>query len=115
MKVLRNFWIKWFSGVTLVDPRRHFSEQRTDESEIYMKRRNDALDALAAHGLHAHYYLPATKIVDNTLADACRFLGNSGYIITDQQGNFVGKIAAARPAKGALTVPRRPLFKIHSH
>ncbi len=115
MKALHNFWLKWFTGAAFADPQRCLAEQGTAESEIYMKRRNDALDVLAAHGLHAHYYLPATKIVDNTLADACRFLGNAGYIITNWQGDFVGKIVAARPSKGALTVARRPLFKIRSH
>ena len=117
MKTLRNLWHQWFSRVVRADPRPHLAEPGTAESEIYMKRRNDALAALAAHGLQAHYYLPAAKIVDSTLAEACRFLGNSGYIITDQQGNFIGKIATARTphgAKAAMPAARRPLFKIDS-
>ena len=112
MKALRKLWHQWVGGASLPDPRQRSSVQNPAESEIYMKRRNDALDTLEIHGLQAHYYLPATRITDNTLADACRFLGNSGYIITDRQGSFVGKIATARPLKGGWVAPRRASFQI---
>ena len=49
-------------------------DRRTNEEPaergIFMKRRNDALNTLQAHGLSGHYYLPASKISDNTLAEA---------------------------------------------
>ena len=122
MKTLRRFWRQWWNQrrarVAAAAPRRRSVEADTSDpadAEIYLKRRNDALAALAAHGLQAHYYLPAAKIVDSTLADACRFLGNSGYIITDHQGHFVGKIAAAGTTHGPKTVllaARRLLFNI---
>ena len=112
MNALRKLWHKWRGGASLSDPRRRAVAQSPAESEIYMERRNDALDTLEVHGLQAHYYLPATRIVDNKLADACRFLGNSGYIITDRKGNFVGKIATARPLKGKWVTPRRASFQI---
>lgn len=114
MNTLGNLMNKLFDRKTYADRGREQSNESPAEWGIFMKRRNDALNILQSHGLNAYYYLPAIKITDNGLAEACRFLASSGYIITDQAGNFVGKIAIARPAGDGLVIAKSVGFKIHT-
>lgn len=47
-----------------------------------------------AAGYQVHYYLPAIGQEDDVeLANALRWLGGTGYIITDGDGRLIGKVA----------------------
>lgn len=79
---------------------------------LFLERRTIALKALESYGMHAHYYIPSSKIDDPELVNACRFLVSSGYIITDMSGRFVGKLARVEYGSGALTYVNAPDFQI---
>lgn len=61
------------------------------------KSQNYALDVIEKHDLEAHYYLPSVgKRNDEELSNALDLLSISGFIITDSNGNLVGKVAKKR-------------------
>jgi len=72
-----------------------------------MERRDQAFDVVAKHGLDAHLYLAASGVNDRELADALRFLSDRGYVVTDRNGNLVGKVAKAQLTPGEAALERR--------
>lgn len=98
MKALRNLWDKWFGEDRVL----WLGRSSNHSAGMSVKRRDDVLDILEAHGLRASYYLPAVGIEDTALADACRLLGSAGYIITDRQGNIMGNISTTPLTKDRM-------------
>lgn len=74
--------------------------------------RERALDVLAKHGLRAHWYAPTAGVEDPELADACRLLGDHGFLITGARGELVGKVATARLSSEEIAQQRRAQFRL---
>ncbi|RRS01187.1 hypothetical protein EIP75_21670 [Aquabacterium soli] len=58
-------------------------------------RREEAIAVLAKNGLQAHLYIPAAGCDDEELAETLRFMGDSGYLITNACGEIYGRVAKA--------------------
>lgn len=87
--------------------------RRTPAPMISVHARDKALAVLKRNGLQAFYYLPHSGIEDQELADALRFLGKSGFIITDQKtGDLTGRVMAASMASQERAKQRRAQFRV---
>jgi len=71
-----------------------------------------ALDILERHGLRARHYLPHLGVDDQELAEACRWLSNQGYVITNPHGALFGRSVAARPDEEEGPEARRALMRV---
>ena len=77
------------------------------------KAQNHALDVIEKHGLEAHYYLPSIgSRKDEELSHALDLLSSSGFIITDQNGQLIGKAAKTRLSSQEKAENRRSTFKV---
>jgi hypothetical protein len=75
--------------------------------------RENALDVLEKHGYRAHFYLPTVGAQDDReLWEALETMRLSGFIVTDQNGNLVGKVATARPTSQEIASERRAAFRL---
>lgn len=75
--------------------------------------REQYLDELAKHGIEAHLYLPSVGNRDNeTLCRALDAMSNAGYLMTDSNGNLIGKLARARLSANEKAIERRAEFKV---
>lgn len=74
--------------------------------------RDRALSVLAKKGYRAHYYAPDLDIEDQELAAALRLLGRSGFIITDQAGDLVGKVSLAHSGSESRARQKRAQFRV---
>ena len=76
-------------------------------------KREQALDIIEAHGFKAHMYFAAVGNRQNTeLSSALDTLEGLGYIVTDNAGNLIGKVATVRLGSNAIALQRRATFKI---
>lgn len=92
---------------------RSLLRRRTPPTLISVNARDKALAVLKRNGLQAFYYLPAIGIDDQELADALRFLGDSGFIITDQKtGDLTGRVLAASMTSHERAQQRRAQFRV---
>lgn len=73
--------------------------------------RDRALSVLAKKGYRAHYYAPDLNIEDQELAAALRLLGRSGFIITEQGGDLVGKVSLAHSGSESRARQKRAQFR----
>ncbi len=73
------------------DRKRHY------HSAVLQTQVEEALAIVNGRGYTVHFYLPATGVDhdDKELVDAISFLHSIGIIITDKNGNLVGKVATA--------------------
>ena len=75
--------------------------------------RANALDVLDKHGYRAHFYLPTVGAQDDReLWDALETMRLAGFIVTDQSGHLVGKVATARPSSQEIASERRASFRL---
>jgi|TARA_R110000851_G_scaffold333407_2_gene512793 hypothetical protein len=75
--------------------------------------RERALDVIEAHGYRAHFYLPTVGAdKDRELWDALETMRLAGFIVTDQSGHLVGKVATARPTSQEIASERRATFRL---
>jgi len=75
--------------------------------------RENALDVLEKHGCRAHFYLPTVGAQDDReLWDALETMRLAGFIVTDQSGNLVGKVATARPTREECAEERRASLRL---
>ncbi|MBW8191300.1 hypothetical protein K0504_09650 [Neiella marina] len=79
----------------------------------WSKERDWALDVIECKGHSAHYYMPSIgQREDSELCRALDLLAGQGFIVTDGDGNLVGKVAKARISSGERAEQRRAEFKI---
>lgn len=71
-----------------------------------------AFDVLARHGFRANLYLPGVGVDDRELKNAMNTLAAKGYLITNNDGFLVGKLAAMNPTADELVKMRRAEFKV---
>lgn len=72
-----------------------------------------ALDVIEKHGYRAHYYLPTIGAQDDReFWDALETMRLAGFIVTDENGCLVGKVATARPTKQECVEGRRASFHL---
>lgn len=75
--------------------------------------RESALDVIEKHGYRAHFYLPTVgALEDRELWEALETMRLAGFIVTDQSGNLVGKVATARPTSQEIASERRAAFRL---
>lgn len=75
--------------------------------------REKHLDVLDRYGLKAHLYLPSIGNRNNTeLCGSLDALASAGYIITDSNGNLVGKVTSARLSNDEIAEQKRALLRI---
>ncbi|ODM57005.1 hypothetical protein [Vibrio harveyi] len=75
--------------------------------------KKSALDVLEQHGFEAHFYMAGIgHREDKDLSNALDLLSSSGYIITNQDGELVGKVAKARVSTDERAKERRATFRI---
>jgi hypothetical protein len=75
--------------------------------------REKALDVIEKHGYRAHFYLPTVGAQDDReLWEALETMRLAGFIITNQNGHLVGKVATARPTSQEIAEERRASFSL---
>ena len=74
--------------------------------------RDRALSVLANNGYQAHHYTPDLDVDDQELAAALLLLGRSGFIITDQGGDLVGKVSLAQSGIESRARQKRAQFRV---
>lgn len=73
----------------------------------------NAIALVEQHGMKAHLYFPATgRHTEHELALALTILGSNGFIITDGQGDIVGKVSTHGLSSEEIAMIRRATFKI---
>lgn len=83
-------------------------DDRLSESSI-----EDAIDSIEKHGMKAHvYFAGISHRNDNELSYALDTLEAAGYIVTDNSGMLVGKVATKRLSANEQALQRRAEFKI---
>lgn len=81
---------------------------RLSESSI-----EDAIDSIEKHGMKAHvYFAGISHRQDKELSYALDTLEAAGYIVTDNSGMLVGKVATKRLSANEQALQRRAEFKI---
>lgn len=81
---------------------------RLSESSI-----EDAIDSIEKHGMKAHvYFAGISHRDDKELSYALDTLEAAGYIVTDNSGMLVGKVATKRLSANEQALQRRAEFKI---
>jgi hypothetical protein len=74
---------------------------------------SNAIAVIEQHGMKAHLYFPATgRHTEHELALALTILGSNGFIITDGQGEIVGKVSTHGLSSEEMAMIRRSTFKI---
>ena len=94
---------KWFAGLL---------NSLTNKHE---KRIAHAIAVIEQHGMRAHLYLPVTGChtdSERELALALTVLRDNGFIITDGQGEIVGKVSTHGLSSEEIAMIRRASFKI---
>ncbi|MBM1184748.1 MULTISPECIES: hypothetical protein [Pseudomonas] len=86
--------------------------QRPEPMMLSEFARDRALSVLAKKGYQAHYYAPDLDVEDQELAAALRLLGRSGFIITDQGGDLVGKVSLAHSGSESRARQKRAQFRV---
>lgn len=75
--------------------------------------RENALDVLDKHGYRAHFYLPTVGAqYDRELWDALETMRLAGFIVTNESGHLVSKVATARPTRQECDEERRASFRL---
>jgi hypothetical protein len=84
------------------------NSDRLSESSI-----EDAIDSIEKHGMKAHvYFAGISNRNDKELSNALDTLEAAGYIVTDDSGMLVGKVATKRLSVNEQALQRRAEFKI---
>lgn len=74
---------------------------------------DSAIVEIEQYGMKAHYYLAGVGNRESTnLSYALDILEAAGFIITDQDGQLVGKVATKNVGSSELAEQRRALLKI---
>ncbi len=77
---------------------------------------DNAIDVIEQNGMKAHLYIAGVGRRDNyDLSVALDLLASSGFIITDEQENLVGKVITPRMSSDDLANVRRASFKVFSN
>ncbi|WP_445766808.1 hypothetical protein [Rheinheimera sp.] len=96
-----------------------FNWRLSREAKAHEKMRNTMLNVISANGMKAHKYFPGVGQHDNNeLYMALDWLAGHGFIITDKNGEIVGKVATANMDRCELAVLRRSQIKLvesHTH
>lgn len=75
--------------------------------------REKALDVIEKHGYRAHFYLPTVGAQDDReLWEALETMRLAGFIVTNESGHLVGKVATARPTRQEIAEERRASFRL---
>ncbi len=74
---------------------------------------SDAIDRIEKEGYAAMFYMPGSKVRENSeLWDALEALKHNGHIIVDQDGHLVGQVAKVRMDAQEKAEMFRAKFKI---
>lgn len=85
-----------------------YKHDRLSESNI-----ENAVDTIEKHGMKAHvYFAGISHRKDKELSYALDTLEAAGYIVTDDSGMLVGKVATNRLSTNEQALQRRAQFKI---
>lgn len=91
-----------------------WDRQRCGPGVLAETAKQQALAVLERHGFQAHYYMAAIGLKDRELADACRRLCASGFIITSKGGGMVGKTATVLSSHDEQVATRRASIRLVS-
>jgi len=87
--------------------------RNTQDQKAWSKERDKALDTLSEFQFNAHYYLPSVGNRDNKpLCNALDSLAGQGFIITNNSGDLVGKVAKANMNSNEVANAKRATFKV---
>ena len=83
------------------------------DQKSWSKERDKALNTLKEYQLNAHYYLPSVGSRDNKpLCNVLDSLAGQGFIITNTNGDLVGKVAKANMNSNDVANAKRATFKV---
>ena len=77
------------------------------------KQRKAMIDVINKHGMKAHMYFPSVRHRENIeLSTALDWFAANGFIVTDENGDIVGKVATANMDSVQLAEIRRAEMKL---